>query len=119
MTVTLDTVTDTVITVSLSTAENLARGEIILDLDVCEVANEFLDPGCLYPVTFTTSNFVAGTGPQIGELLVLEDWRLTAREFTQEGWVTVSLTVEDDAGTASISEPLEVDKGQLCPWVCA
>ncbi len=117
VTVTLDTITDTVITVTLSTADHLARGEIILD--TCDFDDVFRDSGCLYPVTITDSDFDAGTGPQIGEILMLEDWLLTARVFNQTSQVTVSLTVEDNAGTASTSEQFEVDGGQLCPWVCA
>lgn len=109
VTVTLDSVTDTVIMVTLISAGNMARGEAILDN--CNLM-------CLYPVTITTSDFAPGFGPQVAEVLLLENWRLVARTEAGSDRVTVTLGVQDQTGTVVSSELLEVDGQRLCPWVC-
>lgn len=116
VTVTLDSVTATVIMVTLISAGHMARGEVVLDN--CNFGNVLQDPVCLYPVTITTSDFDPGSGPQVAEVLLLEDWRLVARTEAGSDRVIVTLGVEDEMGTVVISELLEVDGQRLCPWVC-
>ena len=116
VTVTLDSVTDTVIMITLLSDGHMARGEVVLDN--CNFGSVLQDPVCLYPVTITSSDFDLGAGPQVAEVLMLEDWRLVARTEVGSDQLVVTLGVEGETGPAVISEFLEVDGQRLCPWVC-
>ena len=111
---TFDAVTGTILAVTLATDFYMASGEVIL-----QGCNPFAEPSCLFDVTVTGSNFPAGRGPQVGEVLELQDWRIFARLDDCTRRVTLTLTVENTMGTSVSSGPLDLAGTRLCPLICA
>lgn len=112
LTLTLDAFTDPVITLTLATADHMAGGETTLV--PCAVLS---NPACLFDITVTESNFPSGEGPQINDVLALQDWRLVARLDNCIDRVTANLIVEDAMGMAVQSEPLDLGPTELCPMI--
>ena len=112
LTLTIDAFANPDITFLLATADHMASGESMLV--VCSVSSE---PACLFDVSITESNFPSGEGPQVNDVLVLQDLRFVGRLNNCTNRVTATLRVEDDMGMQVLSEPLDLGPRELCPMI--
>ena len=111
-TLTIDDFTDPVITLTVATADHMAIGETTL-VPCFALSN----PACLFDVTITESSFPSDEGPQLNDVFVLQDWRLTARLDECVNRVTATMIAEDDMGVSVASEPLDLGPTELCPMI--
>jgi hypothetical protein len=112
VTLTLDMLTGTTLTMTLATQDYLARAEV--ELVAC---NPFSQPARLFDVMVTESDFPSGAGPQMNDMVVFQDWRFVAHLDNCTNRITASMIVEDAMGMAVSSEPLDLGATELCPLI--
>jgi len=112
VTLTLDMLTGTTLSMMLATQDHMVSGEV--ELVAC---NFFSQPACLFDVMVTESNFPTVEGPQMDDVLVLQDWRLVARLDNCTNRINATMIVEDSLGMAVPSEPLDLAATELCPLI--
>lgn len=113
MTMIVDALTNTTVSMTLATANSMAQGEG--PLVACNIIS---DPSCLFEVTVTTSDFPNSEGPQMADVLVLRDWRFRAQVDTCANRIAATMIVENSQGTAVASESLDLPVRELCPLLC-
>ncbi|MDH3601339.1 MAG: hypothetical protein OEU26_17110 [Candidatus Tectomicrobia bacterium] len=112
VTFTLDTFTGTTLMMTVATQDYMASGEA--ELVAC---NFFSQPACVFDVIVTESDFPSGEGPQMDDVLIIQDWRLVARLDNCTNRITANMIVEDAMDMAVASELLDLDATELCPMI--
>ena len=109
----VDTTTNAQLTVSISANDQTAHG--VVPLESCPL---FENSRCLITITTTDSEFSIGRGPQAGEILELQNWRLFGRLDKCTNRTTAALLIEDLFGNLVSSEALDLAETRLCPLIC-
>lgn len=103
---------DPVLTILLATPDDVAIGEV--EIEGCNPITQAI---CPFDVMITESDFPAGEGPQTGEILDLQNWRLFAFRNTCTNRVVATLFIGDSTGRVVESAPLDLDNDRLRPML--